>query len=139
MAKASSPLRLQEELVKKATLASKPLHRSTAEQIEYWADIGERVSRSLSPAMLMQLSSGLAQIQVRAVRGKPVDPESIFAAVERARESGDLARQVTGSPVRYQASESHPGLLERIDENGLVEVGQFRNGEFVPMEQGTLA
>ncbi|MCB1936185.1 MAG: hypothetical protein KDF59_09600, partial [Nitrosomonas sp.] len=37
MAKSASPIRLQEELMKAAELTASRFHRSTAEQIEYWA------------------------------------------------------------------------------------------------------
>lgn len=139
MAKAHSPLRLQEDLVKKATLVSKQMHRSVAQQIEYWADLGERVSRVVTPEMLMQLSSGLARIHVEAVKGNPVNPDAVFMAVDQARESGELANQVTTSKMKYQASENHPGMLERIDEFGNVQVGHFKHGEFVPAEEGVSA
>ncbi|MCK5666750.1 MAG: hypothetical protein KAI17_24840, partial [Thiotrichaceae bacterium] len=39
MAKALSPVRLQDDLMKAAKLTGDRFHRSTAEQIEYWADI----------------------------------------------------------------------------------------------------
>jgi hypothetical protein len=44
MAKAASPIRLQEELMQAAESTAKRFHRSTAEQIEYWADLGRSVS-----------------------------------------------------------------------------------------------
>jgi hypothetical protein len=38
------PVRLQENLMQAAKLTGERFHRSTAEQIEYWADIGRKVS-----------------------------------------------------------------------------------------------
>jgi hypothetical protein len=49
MAKAASPIRLQKELMQAAELTAKRFHRSTAEQIEYWADLGRSVSSTLDP------------------------------------------------------------------------------------------
>jgi ParD-like antitoxin of type II ParDE toxin-antitoxin system len=40
MAKAASPIRLQTELMQQAEPTAKRFHRSSAEQIEYWADLG---------------------------------------------------------------------------------------------------
>ncbi|MCF8003822.1 MAG: ParD-like family protein [Chromatiaceae bacterium] len=37
MRKSASPIRLQEDLMQSASLAGSQLHRSAAEQIEYWA------------------------------------------------------------------------------------------------------
>lgn len=51
MAKAASPVRLQKSLVDAATVAGQQFNRSTAEQIEYWADLGRRVAAVLDPLM----------------------------------------------------------------------------------------
>ncbi len=52
MAKAASPIRLQEELMQAAESTAKLFHRSTAEQIKYWADLGHSVSSTLDPDVL---------------------------------------------------------------------------------------
>jgi len=65
MAKAASPIRLQDELMQAASLTSKRFHRSTAEQIEYWADIGRQASEVLDPDVLVSLGSGLGAHQGR--------------------------------------------------------------------------
>ncbi len=49
MAKSASPIRLQEDLMKLAAVTGKRPHRSTAEQIEYWAEMGRNVSAMLNP------------------------------------------------------------------------------------------
>lgn len=46
MAKAKSPIRLDQSLMDSAASVAKVAHRSAAEQIELWADIG----RTLTPA-----------------------------------------------------------------------------------------
>ena len=126
MAKAASPVRLQEELMASARASS------AAEQIEYWADIGRKLSRVLDPEILLAVDAGLARIKVEKVESEGVDPESVFTALDASRESGVLASAIAAqSPVRYQASITHPGLLERIDSEGDVVLGQFVNGEFV--------
>ncbi|WP_269617933.1 TA system antitoxin ParD family protein [Zhongshania sp. BJYM1] len=49
MAKAASPIRLQQDLMQAAESTAKRFHRSTAEQIEYWAELGRSVSSSINP------------------------------------------------------------------------------------------
>jgi hypothetical protein len=39
---------------------------------------------------------------------------------------------VTSATFRYQASNAHPGYLERIDTNGVRTLGRFLDGAFVP-------
>ena len=49
MPKAASPVRLQEELMESARISGSIQHRSAAKQIEYWADLGRKVSKAIDP------------------------------------------------------------------------------------------
>ncbi|MBE0436929.1 MAG: hypothetical protein IBX56_14125 [Methylomicrobium sp.] len=131
MAKAASPIRLQQELMSAAESTGKRFHRSTAEQVEYWAEMGRNVSALLDPDDLASIAAGLARLELVPVYGKPVDPDSVFQSLEVERTTGSLPQSVTGCTVKYQASWNHPGCLERIDRNGQITVGQYINGEFV--------
>ncbi len=133
MAKAASPVRLQEELMQAARSAGQRWHRSAAEQIEYWASLGRSVAGSVDPDKLLAISTGLARLQVEPVNAPAIDPEDVFAALECERVAGTLAQSVSGSAVRYQASAIHPGQLEQIAADGSVTVGQFGNGVFTPL------
>ncbi len=135
MAKAHSPLRLEAQLVENAALAGKQLHRSTAEQIEYWADIGRSVAHVITPDTLLQVTAGLAKVNVEPVVGPTVDPDALFETLEASRAQGTLSDSLTQASLRYQASANHPGLLEQIDKDGTITLGQFRNGRF-EAEQG---
>ena len=135
MVKAASPIRLQEDLVKAATLKAKSFHRSTAEQIEYWADLGRSVASTLDPDVLLSLTSGLVTINVEPVYSAPIDPDDVFQSLEAERETGNLPNNITSSTVRYQASLEHPGYLEQIDQNNEIHIGRFVNGEFTPLNE----
>ena len=137
MPKAASPVRLQEELMESARVSGSVQHRSAAEQIEYWADIGRKVSKTIDPDTLLAIEAGLVRIVVEQVQSEAVDTESVFAALDAGRKSGKLASAVAEkSPIRYQASRTKPGLLEQVDSEGNSVVGQFIDGEFVPAEPG---
>ena len=131
MAKAASPVRLQDELMQAAQITAKRFHRSTAEQIEYWADLGRAVSDVLDPDVLLSLSSGLIRLKTEPVINSPVDPDTVFQALEQQRESGELSQRVTYSVERYQASKDYPGFLEKIAPDGSVTIGKFENGQFI--------
>ncbi len=60
MPKAASPIRLQAELMRTATIAGQRQHRSTAEQIKYWAAIGRSLAKIIDQDTLLELSAGLA-------------------------------------------------------------------------------
>lgn len=136
MAKASSPIRLQQDLMQAAESTAKRFHRSTAEQIEYWAELGRSISSSINPDVLLSIKTGLAKLNVEQVLSPRIDPDAIFSAVERKRSDNSLQNEVTNSAVRYQSSLTHPGLLERVGRNGEVRIGQFTNGQFIVMAEG---
>ncbi len=133
MTKAASPVRLQHDLMQAASHAGERWHRSAAQQIEYWASIGRKVAKCVDPDRLLEVSAGLAQIKVEPIEVPPVNPDQVFAALERDRESGTLAASIPTASVRYQTSASHPGYLEQINADGQITVGQFSNGVFTPI------
>lgn len=131
MAKAASPIRLQNDLMQVAESTAKRFHRSTAEQIEYWADLGRSVAATVDPDVLLSVVSGLTTLKAEAVFSAPIEPDSVFQALENARAAGTLSDTVTRSAIRYQASQKHPAYLEKMDADGNISVGQFNNGQFV--------
>lgn len=78
MAKSASPIRLLEELMQAAKVAVKRFHRSTAEQIEYWVDVGRQASGVIDPDVLLSLTSGLARIKVESVESRVIDPAEVM-------------------------------------------------------------
>ena len=134
MAKSASPLRLQDDLMRRAALAGARHHRSAAQQIEYWAALGQEVAALLDPDLLLDVKAGLARLRVEPVRAAAVAPESVFASLDAQRSSGALAASVSTRPCRYQACPDRPGLLERIDHEGKRTAGTFTNGVFQPCD-----
>lgn len=131
MAKAASPIRLQKDLMASAELAAKRFHRSTAEQIEYWASLGQSVSSALNPDVLLSIKTGLAKLNVEPVVSSRLDPAAVFSNLEAQQETGSLTEAVTSNAYRYQSSSRYPGWLERVDSQGQALVGQFVNGKFI--------
>jgi hypothetical protein len=134
MAKAASPVRLERGLMEAATLTGARFHRSAAEQVEYWASIGRNVSNVIDPDSLLSVTTGLMRLKVEPVVSPVIDPDDLFLAMEGERQHGTLASSITGSAVKYQASMDYPGQLERIASDGLVIIGQFKEGEFIPLD-----
>ena len=132
MAKAQSPVRLESSLMSSATAAGMLLHRSAAEQVEYWADLGRKVASSIDPESLLAVKAGLATLRVEHIHPSPVDPDVVFAALDNARNSGALSEAISSGSLRYQASVEKPGYLEACHPDGRIEVGQFVNGRFIP-------
>ena len=137
MPKSASPVRLQQALMHSAALAGARQHRSAAEQIEYWAALGQQVAGVLDPDKLLDVASGLAALKVEPITAAAVVPEQVFAALEQQRRSGQLSQSVSGASLRYQASKAQPGLLEEIKPNGNRRLGRFCNGLFEPVGENT--
>lgn len=122
-----------------AASTAKQFHRSTAEQIEYWADIGRQTSNLLDPDILVSLMSGLVQLKVEPIIEKPINTNDVFKSLENDRSMGNLVNNITSSPLQYQVSETHPKYLEQIDINGTITIGRFDNGIFQPLKENTIA
>lgn len=133
MAKASTPVRLQADLMERAVQAGARHHRSAAQQIEYWAALGQQVAGLVDPDSLLAVQCGVARLKVEPIQAAPVASPEVFAALDADRRSGVLAQAVTTAAVRYQASRDQPGLLERIGPDGSRVVGRFRDGVFQPL------
>ena len=117
--------------MKMATVTGKRFHRSAAEQVEYWANIGCQVADAIDPDVLLSVTAGLARISVEPVFGPSANPDEVFSSLEADRERERLTRLVGGNTVKYQISPAHPGYLESIDRDGQIVVGQFKGGEFI--------
>lgn len=134
MPKSNSPIRLERDLMNAATLSGNLFKRSTAEQIEYWAGLGRSVSGIMDPASLLSITAGLSKLRIEEITTRAINPDDVFENLERDRDNGDLVSKVTSSTVSYQASITHPGLLEQISPNGVTMLGSFENGQFVSFE-----
>ena len=131
MVKATSPVRLKSSLMSAATAAGIPLQRTAAEQIEYWADIGRKVAKTVDPETLLAVQAGLAVLRVDHAESSSVDPDAVFKIHDEERKSGALSEAIASGSVRYQASLSKPGSLEACYPDGHIEVGQFTDGLFI--------
>ena len=145
MAKASSPVRLEADLMQAAAITGERAKRSAAEQIEYWAGLGRSIAKTIDHDTLLAVSTGLATLKVEPVVGEALDVDSVFDVLEQGRSSGKLSedimtlassgleqRENSANHVRYQAAVGHAGFLEQLHADGTVLIGQFINGEFLP-------
>ena len=130
MAKSSSPVRIEQSLMDAASLAGATLHRSAAQQIEYWATIGRQLSSIVDPESLMAIKAGLMNIQVHKRPPVVVDPDALFNTFDAEIASGAVSHAIAAQKPKYQASSTFPGKLEKVLPDGSVIVGQFQDGVF---------
>ncbi len=143
MSKHSTPLRLNESLVSDAKVMSTIYHRSTNEQIEYWAHIGQLVETTLSASDIALLLADKAEITV-SVSGnqsatetvkyeksdEKFDPLALMNTVAEDSLSGMVAEELKQRQHVLYEPAGEPGMLRAIYPNGDTEVGTFRNGKF---------
>ena len=132
MAKAQSPVRLRQDLMTTAATTGTLFNRSATEQVEYWATIGRKVQNLIGADTLLDVQSGALNLCIEEAKSVRVDPEDVFAAMDRDNATGALAASLSEGQVRYQASQASPGLLEQINADGSVIVGTFSGGKFTP-------
>jgi hypothetical protein len=130
MKSVKSALRLDPDLVHEAEMEGLLHKRTTPKQIEYWAEIGKKISEMVSPEDLMAVAQGMAQLEVKHKTSYPLDVDAVFARVEEERASGYLTEKVTGAKVSYEADPNTPGVLIRINADGSRGHGYFKNGVF---------
>lgn len=127
----SSPIRLDNNLVREADSVGKLYKRSTPRQIEYWAELGKVVEGSLNADDLIAIRQGLSLINVLPKDSQAVAAADVFADIEGDRKAGDLSQKVSVAAINYQASKAHPGMLDQIHSDGTIETGLFKDGKFV--------
>ena len=132
MGKAASPVRFEKELLESAALSGQVHHRSAVGQIEYWASIGRMVDDILDPDTLLAINSGFKRLSVESTESVTVNADQLFEQIEQQRGQGGDIHQVATGNVAYQRCDNHPGMLEQVQANGDVVVGNFENGEFTP-------
>lgn len=125
----TTPLRLDDELLRLAKQKGARTNRSAAAQIERWALVGRVIEGAVTDAQIEAVAAGLAQVQVVVVDAPPApDLDDVLTDLDALRDSGELSAQVAG-PVRYRATAD--GGIEQVTPKG-VQRGAFIDGTFVP-------
>ena len=128
----SIPLRVNNNLFKEAETEGLLMNRSAAKQVEFWAELGKRVAHSVTPVDMLALMQGIAKVIIEIPDLKPIDPNHIFAEVDKANLTGKLGRHITQGTVYYEASQRQPGLLDQVTPDGNRQTGHYKNGKFLP-------
>lgn len=129
----TTPVRLEESLVRHAAAEAQIQRRSTPKQIEFWAEIGRSIAGEVSAEDLIAITQGIRRVRVEPVVPEALNSDDLWAEVDEARNSGDLHRTIARDRIVYQASETHPGCLDAIYPDGQKITGHFRNGRFEPL------
>ena len=91
------------------------------------------MERILDPADVYAVTQGFKKITVESVATEALNPDEVFAAVEKSRSNGTLAEKITKAGCYYEVSRERPGMLDRVNtETGERQTGHFYNGKFIP-------
>lgn len=128
---ATSPIRLNPSLIAAAEREGRMQKRTVPKQIEFWADLGRAVEGVVDLSDLFAVRQGLKRLKLESIDSEPVDAAALFDDLRRQMDSGQLSDAVTGAAVYFEASSTHPGMLDRVDAaTGNRQTGQFQNGTF---------
>lgn len=128
----STPLRVSNGLFQAAEAEGSLLNRSTAKQVEYWAELGKKIAHTITPVDMLALMQGIARVRVEIPAARPLDPLQIFATVDQSRLNTQLGQQITRGSLYYESSISRPGLLDQVKADGSRLTGRFSGGVFLP-------
>jgi hypothetical protein len=124
-------LRLDSVLVKEAEREATIENRSKARQVEYWAKLGKAISSQLSLADAFTVAQGIKKIKLEPIQPKTIESNDVFSDLENDRRNGTISQKVTSARIYYEASQSNPGCLEKIDSaTGKRQIGVFEDGNF---------
>ncbi|MHB8836013.1 MAG: TA system antitoxin ParD family protein [Candidatus Methylomirabilia bacterium] len=127
----ASPMRLGSALIAAAEREAAIQKRSVPKQIEFWAELGMAVERTIGFDDVVAVTQGLKRIELESLVSPAVDAAEVFGDLESRRTGGSLPGSVTSAAITYEASRSRPGFLDRVNSaSGKRETGRFRNGAF---------
>lgn len=128
---ATKSLRIDEKLFIQAQRQSVVEHRSTNEQIQYWAKLGRAIASKISAAEAFSVTQGLREIRLELPRSAYVDPESVLDELEADRANGFSGKPVTSAPFYFEVSAGKPGFLDKVNTlTGERRTGRFKDGAF---------
>lgn len=126
----SKTLRISDELFQDAEEQTKITKRSTAKQIEFWAELGRFAELNLTPRDVEAIFQRKVEVVVKLIESRSVDMPSVFNKLEQDRANSTLVSKVVTSKEWFETSEEHPGFLVKINERGERKIGKFESGKF---------
>ncbi len=119
------PVKLSDELVDDARAVVSFSQRSIAGQIEFWAGLGKSIEPLLrgDRAISLQMAGGVRPLS------------ALLADVETVKGRKRLEAVLSKRPYpHFKPAIDQPGLICRIEENGVETIGRFVGREFVAIE-----
>lgn len=120
----SQPVKLSDALVLDARIAAQAQERSITGQVEFWAKLGRSVELLLNGRQMLRLQ--------RYAGARPLS--ELLDEVDSATGREKLKAFLESEPFpHFEPHLSLPGILVRIEENGLRTTGRFVNRAFIPV------
>lgn len=129
----STPIRLDDRLVRQATAEAQANRRTAPKQIELWAELGQLIAHKITADDLVALTQGLLDVKLEPVHVTPPASDEIWAQVAHASQRGDLTRAIAQQRVLYQST-GRDDVLEAIYPDASRVLGRFINGHFVKID-----
>lgn len=124
------PLKLPTQLIREAEQSAFENSLTLEKQLEKWIKLGKLADKEWTPAELAGLIQGSMKVSISKHESQAIDPMSVVKPQDD-NEANEVVRQTAlVAGYAYQASTSHPKMLEKVYKDGRVEVGVFKNGEF---------
>ena len=121
----AQPVKLSDALVQDARVTGEVAERSIAGQIEYWARLGRALEAVLRTDEALAFK-----------RRREVVPLSTSLAADTEAGHARYQAHMSARPYpRYEPAPDAPGMVVRIDANGLHTLGRLVGRDFEPVER----
>lgn len=124
------PLRIDGELIKEARISGSVFHRSIAQQVEHWANLGKVLESVLTVRSVAHVK----------ILKKPVNLDRLLArAGSSAGKKRTLALLAKKKGPLYGIKAARPNVLLQYQPNGTAMPGRMNKGAFVPAKKASKA
>lgn len=140
MKNSESLFTIDSALLAEAQTAANAANRNVSEQIALWANLGQLLESMLTNSEVSALMNGAIGIKVVASNGDTTNAgghvDIVRLATSHQNETcfskvASQIKQKAKGPM-YEAVEGQPGLLRQVSPDGVVNIGTFKNGKFIP-------
>lgn len=129
-----TPLKVSDSLFEAAEKEAQVSQRSTTDQVEHWARIGQAVEAILAHREVLALEDVgevLASLFPSANRRQEVHDLLMRIAMSTDREVTKAALRAAGAPL-YATDPEHPGMIIQVLPDGTRIPGHIEGRQFVP-------
>ena len=130
----SQQIRLDSDLINRASMEASLNKRSVPKQIEYWAELGRMVSKVLNIHDVLALLQGVKKLKMEDIKTDLPSMKALQETIDSDTDPREGIPEFKNLSVVYEANKENSKYLDQINlATGERQTGNFRNGNFIPV------